>query len=274
LATKQFPTAPEASQLDGFTANHYKRTTSLNILQEWKPVLVTNFRLKYALYKIVLAGYQLLDTGRMHPVRERALRALYASVDYIDSHMSDAMGFDTQKELITYALDNVKVSGHYMEFGVFTGGTMRYMAKRLPQAAFHGFDSFEGLPEAWGGFNLGKRAFDVGGHLPQVPSNVTLYKGWFNKTLPVWCESHPSPIAFMHIDCDLYSSTVDILKILAGHMQPGTIILFDEYFNYPGWERHEYKAWQEFVRDYAVTYDYIGYARQQVAVRIKTVAKS
>lgn len=231
-------------------------------------VLVTDFRLKYALYKIVLAGYQLLDTGRLHPVRERAIRALKSSVDYLEEHMPDALGFDTQKELITHCLRETKIPGHYMEFGVFTGGTMRYMAGRLPNIRFHGFDSFEGLPEAWGGFNLGKNAFDVGGRLPKVPQNVTLYKGWFSNTLPLWCDTHPGPVAFMHIDCDLYSSTVDILKTLSNRFQPGSVVLFDEYFNYPGWERHEFKAWQEFVREYGIAYEYIGYARQQVAVRI------
>ena len=231
-------------------------------------MLVTNFRLKYTLYKIMLAGFQLFDTGRLHPVRERAIRALNASVDYIDAHMPLALGFDTQKDLIGYCMSETKAPGHYMEFGVFTGGTIRYMAKCRPERQFHGFDSFEGLPEAWGGFNLGKKAFDVGGRRPSVPSNVTLYKGWFNETLPKWVVSHPGPVAFIHIDCDLYSSTVEILNDLAAQMQPGTVILFDEYFNYPGWERHEFKAWQEFVQERGIAYEYIGYARQQVAVRI------
>ena len=38
-------------------------------------MLITNFRLKYVLYKIVCGAYQLADTGRIHPTRERALRA-------------------------------------------------------------------------------------------------------------------------------------------------------------------------------------------------------
>jgi hypothetical protein len=72
----------------------------------------------------------------------------------------------------------------------------------------------------------------------------------------------------MHIDCDLYSSTVDILTGLVKHMRPGTVVLFDEYFNYPGWERHEFKAWKEFVSAHGVKYEYLAYARQQVLVRI------
>jgi hypothetical protein len=231
-------------------------------------MLVTNFHVKYILYRIVMAGYQLLDTGRMHPVRERATRALMSSVDYIDSSMPDALGFDNQKELIDYSLTQAPAEGHYLEFGVFAGGTIRYIAKRKPNVTIHGFDSFEGLPSAWGGFNLGSGAFTREGKLPRVQSNVVLHKGWFSDTIPPWRQKSGGPIAFMHIDCDLYSSTVDILTGLVQYMRPGTVILFDEYFNYPGWELHEFKAWKEFVAAHGVKYEYLGYARQQVAVRI------
>jgi len=236
-------------------------------------LLVTNFKLKYTLYKIILPLFQLYDTGRMHPVRERSLRALNSSVDYIEANMPKAIGFETQKELIAYSLDQTHAEGYYLEFGVFTGGTMRYMAKRKPQVSFHGFDSFEGLPEDWFGMPLVKSSFSLKGGLPNVPKNVVLHKGWFNETLPNWCSQYPGKVAFMHIDCDLYSSTVDILENLTNRLQVGTIILFDEYFNYPNWENHEYKAWKEFVAKYHINYDYIGFARQQVAVRITKIGQ-
>lgn len=231
-------------------------------------MLITNFRLKYILYRIVLSGYQLFDTGRLHPVRERAIRALNASVDYVEQNMPDALGFDTQKDVLTYAIAETKIPGYYLEFGVFTGGTIRYLARLRRDQTFHGFDSFEGLPEAWGGFNLGAAAFSRRGSLPRVPANVKLYKGWFSNTLPEWCREHPGHVAFMHIDCDIYSSTVDILSALADRFAVGTVIVFDEYFNYTNWERHEFKAWHEFVEAHGVEYEYLAYARQQVALRI------
>ena len=234
-------------------------------------MLVTNFWLKYLLYRIVLGGYQLLDTGRLHPVRERARRALADSVDYIDKNMSSALGFDTQKELLDYSLAQATIEGHYLEFGVFSGGTIRQIARRKPNVSVHGFDSFEGLPEAWSGFNLGQRAFSRGSRLPRVPANVTLHKGWFSETITAWAAKNPGPAAFIHIDCDLYSSTVDIFAGLVDRLQPGTVVLFDEYFNYPGWEQHEFKAWRECVKARDIDYEYIGYARQQVAVRIRAV---
>src|SRR5580698_6187366 len=94
-------------------------------------MLITNFRLKYILYKIVCGAYQLVDTGRIHPARERSLRALQRSVDYIEKAAPDALGFDTQREAIDYSLQSVALDGHYMEFGVFTGGTIRYIARQI-----------------------------------------------------------------------------------------------------------------------------------------------
>jgi hypothetical protein len=234
-------------------------------------MLITNFRLKYVLYKIVCGAYQLADTGRIHPTRERAMRALQRTVDYIEREMPEALGLDSQRDAMDYALQAVAVDGHYMEFGVFTGGTIRYIARQIGPRTIHGFDSFEGLPEAWSGFGLGGKSFDVKGRLPRVPDNVRLHQGYFDASLPPWLNDNPGPVAFIHIDCDLYSSTKTILELLAPRLVNGTVILFDEYFNYPNWERHEFKAFQEFVGARHVKYTYLAFARQQVAVRIDSI---
>ena len=234
-------------------------------------MLVTNFRFKYIVYKIICGFYQAVDVARIHPARERALRALQRSVDYIEEKMPDALGFDTQRELIEYSLQAAKVDGHYLEFGVFTGGTIRFIAGRVGGRTVHGFDSFAGLPEAWSGFNLGGKAFNVGGRLPRVPNNVRLHRGYFEDSLPKWLAANAGSAAFIHLDCDLYSSTKTIFALLASRFTHGTIILFDEYFNYPNWENHEFKAFQEYVSAYAVKYTYLAFARQQVVVRIDEI---
>ena len=78
-------------------------------------------------------------------------------------------------------------------------------------------------------------------------------------------------MAFIHIDCDLYSSTKTIFELLGERICPGTVILFDEYFNFHNWQKHEYKAFQEFVKEHNVTYEYLGYARQQVSLKILSI---
>jgi hypothetical protein len=234
-------------------------------------MLITNFRLKYALYKIVCAAYQLADVGRIHPARERALRALQRSVDYIERAMPDALGLESQRELIDYSLQAVGAEGHYLEFGVFTGGTIRYIAKHIGPRTIHGFDSFEGFAEVWSGFSLANKTFDVKGRLPRVPGNVQLHRGYFDASLPQWLADNPGPVAFVHVDCNLYSSTKTVLDLLAPRLVRGSVILFDEYFNYPNWEQHEFKAFQEFVSANAIKYEYLAFARQQVAVRITSI---
>src|SRR3712207_9470534 len=62
------------------------------------------------------------------------------------------------------------------------------------------------------------------------------------------------PVAFLHADCDLYSSTKCILGNLGNRLVSGSIIVFDEYFNYPGWEQHEFRAFSEFVAERRLSY--------------------
>ena len=237
-------------------------------------MLVTNFKLKYFVYKVICGVFQVIDLAVMHPMRERARAALRETVDYIGAKMPDALGLETQREVLEYSLKETKVPGHYLEFGVFTGGTIRFIAKRMRSNDIHGFDSFEGLPQNWSGFSLRKSALGTGGRLPKVPSNVHLHRGWFDQTLPGWLEKNEGPVAFLHIDCDIYSSTKIILNLLASRLQPGTIVVFDEYFNYPNWQEHEFKAFREFVNEFQVSYEYIAFARQQAAVRLVSLGKA
>lgn len=72
------------------------------------------------------------------------------------------------------------------------------------------------------------------------------------------------------MDCDIYSSTKTIFEFCDDRIKKGTIIVFDEYFNYPNWQEHEFKAFQEFTKSNNIRYEYIGYVKEfeQVAVKI------
>ncbi len=72
----------------------------------------------------------------------------------------------------------------------------------------------------------------------------------------------------MHVDCDIYSSTKTIFDLLASRIVAGTVIVFDEYFNYPGWRHHEYKAFQEFCATSGHSYRYLGYAGEKGHVAV------
>lgn len=110
----------------------------------------------------------------------------------------------------------------------------------------------------------------MNGNLPQVNKNVRLVKGWFNETLPAFIKEHSEPCAFIHVDCDLYSSTKTIFDNLKNQICTGTVIAFDEYFNYPGWQEGEYKAFMEFIAWSGLEFEYIARTdAAQVAVKIK-----
>ncbi len=92
----------------------------------------------------------------------------------------------------------------------------------------------------------------------------------FADTLPGFLDAHPGPVAFLHVDCDLYSSTVTVLEHVASRFVEGTVVLFDEYFNYLGWEQHEHRAWAEYVARTGTHFEYLGYTidNEQVIVRV------
>jgi len=192
--------------------------------------------------------------------------AAESSAEYLMNHMRQARNFATDYDLHEAVRDWVTIPGHRLEFGVATGRTIRHWARLWPNETIHGFDSFEGLPETWL-WNIRQGHFAQG--LPEVPDNVQLYKGWFDQTLPDWLEN-PGPIAFIHIDSDLYSSARYVLTALKQRIVPGTVIVFDEYFNFPGWEQDEFRAWQEFVAENKIEYEYLGFvsSHQEVAVRV------
>jgi hypothetical protein len=133
----------------------------------------------------------------------------------------------------------------------------------------HGFDSFEGLPEDWRtGFKKGHFATK---RIPRFCSNVLVHIGLFSDTIPGFIDNwgkRDSIVRFLHIDCDIYSSTKDVFNGLSSMIRLGTVIVFDEYFNYPGWEYGEFLAFKEFCKDQGRTYRYLSYNRfhEQVSV--------
>lgn len=188
---------------------------------------------------------------------------------YIEKNMLKVKTFAHSPEILPYALSQVKNDGLYLEFGVYSGITINCIAKEKQNSIIYGFDSFSGLPEDWRiGFEKGTFARK---DIPEVESNVSLIKGWFQETLPEFVKVHQEKCAFIHIDCDLYSSTKCVLDILKKRIVKDTILVFDEYFNYPGWKEGEFLAFQEFISENHLEYEYLAYvdALEQVAVRIK-----
>lgn len=161
----------------------------------------------------------------------RAGRVFGGTLDLLDASMSAS-----QKQ------------GLVLEFGVYVGNTIRHLAT-LTDRYVYGFDSFEGLPEQWNHDNP-KGAFDRGGKPPDdLPANVQLVIGWFDNTVGPFLLNAADKVAFAHIDCDLYSSAKTVLDALKRYVVDGTVLNFNEFWEYQGQENGEAKAFAEFLTE-------------------------
>ncbi|MGE0197791.1 MAG: TylF/MycF/NovP-related O-methyltransferase, partial [Simkaniaceae bacterium] len=198
------------------------------------------------------------------------------AMQFVTDYLSEATPLTSDAAVIRFASDQVSLEGAYLEMGVCTGKTINFIAALNPSQRIHGFDSFQGLPEDWnrGDKNClkGTFAFLDPEMLPYVLHNVQLHKGWFHEVLPQFLSEtlQAQSIAFLHIDCDIYSSTRDVFTLLGDNIIPGTVIVFDELYNYPGCEEHEFKAFQEFLKRKGYRAKYLGYNtnHEQVVVKI------
>ena len=180
---------------------------------------------------------------------------------------SDFRLFGNSGRLLRHALACATTSGLVLEFGVRRGTSLDHIADAADQEV-HGFDSFEGLPEGW--VNSPRGVLTTGSQLPPVRDNARLHVGWFEDSLPPFLAAHPGPVRFVNVDSDIYASARTVLTALADRVRPGTVIVFDEYIGNRSWRDDEYRAFQEFVAENAVRYEYFAASpyTKQVAVRI------
>jgi predicted O-methyltransferase YrrM len=187
---------------------------------------------------------------------------------------------DTERSIhLLKSLEKVETEGLILEFGVFKGTTINIISNFFKNEICWGFDSFEGLPEDWltksnsNKTSYPKNHFAVD-HLPVVNKNVKLVKGYFNNTLPIWIKENQADIKFLHIDCDLYSSTKTILTLLNYFIKPGTVIVFDEIYHwesqkYSNWREGEYKALKEWITDFDRSFEILHRNRHmQCAIKV------
>jgi hypothetical protein len=158
--------------------------------------------------------------------------------------------------------------GDYYEFGLFRGYTFWFAQNAcrelgIAKMHFYGFDSFGGLPPIEGVDltnnqffegqfesseeevvrNLSKRGVDW--------SRTTLVEGFFSDSLTEELKRRHAfrQVSIAFIDCDLYSSTREVLVWLNGLLTDGSIILFDDWYSFgPSPELGQQRAFREFMR--------------------------
>ncbi len=192
-------------------------------------------------------------------------RAVQESADYIAAAMPEALGLRSREALWDLALRNAAQDGLWLEFGVFRGYSINYLARRTDARVF-GFDSFRGLQEDWKGGGHTRGAFDLAGRLPRVRSNVYLLAGWFGDTLPGFLAANPAPVSLLHLDCDTYEATADVLRLIVGRLTARTVVIMDDYLGFRGYRESQFRAWAEFVAAHGLDYRYAAFNRHAVVV--------
>lgn len=163
-----------------------------------------------------------------------------------------------------------ELEGDYLEFGVFRGGTFisainTAKRKKLKKMKFYAFDSFQGFPKISGvdlefeqfkkgGCNFSEENFRNNLQKGKVDlNNVVITSGFFEKTLNTDTKNslNLKSVAVIWVDCDLYESTVPVLKFITNYITDGTIIVFDDWYHFRGRpDRGEQKAFREWLKDH------------------------
>jgi O-methyltransferase len=167
---------------------------------------------------------------------------------------------------------------HYMEFGVYEGASILHWAQinDHPKSLFVGFDTFAGLPEIWRagiGYVIDAGAFDVGGRVPRThDSRVTFVRGLFQETLPdylaaVDIDAVRQSTLIVHMDADLYTSTLYVLTELDDLMRNGALVIFDEFSSV----MHEFRAFEDYTSAYRRDYKVLLRTSNLVQVAVELV---
>jgi hypothetical protein len=137
--------------------------------------------------------------------------------------------------------------------------------------------------------------------------NVILHKGWFDNSVPPFLaglpkgeNGEPLPVALVHMDCNLYTSTSavrscapllasrgqlplsfhshsilpdgvssgQVLGFLRPHLVSGTVIWFDDFLMVDGWQLNENKAWNEFVDAHDIRFEWVAFGYMAAVVRV------
>lgn len=172
-----------------------------------------------------------------------------------------------------------RVEGDIVEFGTMSGLTASRMALAMTVLeggmpagrVLHLFDSFEGLPKSTsepdrtsihvlnGEWRAGSCKVLSKDELHEVcaknydPARLRIYEGWFSDTV----SSFPlgTKLALLHVDCDLYQSTMDaLLPCFARRMiSEGAVIHFDDWnCNRASPAHGERRAWRELTEHFNI----------------------
>jgi hypothetical protein len=148
-------------------------------------------------------------------------------------------GKQDRQIFVVQCLHNVitgRVPGVVAELGCYRGHTavqlLEVLRARKDEARLLLFDSFQGMPESAHPGDRHWRAGDMAAGLQEVRERfrafpqVEIVPGFFSQTLPAFPDLR---VKLAHVDADLYSSIKEVDGWLLDRVEPGGMVVYDDY---------------------------------------------
>ncbi|WP_428326226.1 TylF/MycF/NovP-related O-methyltransferase [Nitrosopumilus sp.] len=150
----------------------------------------------------------------------------------------------------------LNVNGDFAECGVYKGGTSFLISSIIDDSSLkkqlHLFDTFKGMPKYADDDPSSHTQDDFNDTSEETVKSflqdfqfIEFYPGLIPLTFKNITEK---TFSFVHIDVDLYKSVDDCCKFFYSKMNPGGVMLFDDY-GFKGYQLAARKAVDEFFKD-------------------------
>jgi len=174
---------------------------------------------------------------------------------------------ERMNNLLHYVEMTAFLEGAIVEVGVYKGGSLQQMAIKETKKKIYGFDTFLGLPEKTEGVD----AHSVGDfndtsflkvfHELLPFKNISLHLGMF----PSCLDFEIPKVSLMHVDVDMYQSTLECLSWGHDRLDVGGILICDDYGapTCPG----ALRAVHEFLFSHLLEYKVVSVVNCQIVLR-------
>ena len=151
-------------------------------------------------------------------------------------------------QIISAVKAAAKVPGALAEVGVASGTSARMISENAPDKTLHLFDTFKGLPKPTNADSKKFEESDFNYGIEQVRKyldglRVVFHPGMFPEE--TGSQVANERFSFVHLDVDLYESTLNSLTFFYPRLSAGGIIISHDYVTADGVNR----AFEEFFRD-------------------------
>lgn len=159
--------------------------------------------------------------------------------------------FPSRDQVLELAVSLARpVPGHIVEFGVYQGRSVRTLRDELWMSRLwdprqrgkriYACDSFRGLPGSYENLPAGNFATRV----PRL-AGVRIVEGFFEDSLTPELAREIGRVSLAHFDADLHSSTACALDWVTPLLQPGSLLLFDEFLGEDPAEERAFLEWSQ-----------------------------